>query len=110
MGAAPQGRKPSLSNAMNDSQTAAPLLRLINGGTTADQVEPGLPVSSKPKPTFKQAHVVRAVRAAQAAGLPVVATVIAPDGTIRLEHVGAPADAAPTNPFDRWEAKRARAA
>lgn len=86
------------------------MLRLVNGGTTAGQIEPRLPATSKPKVTFKQAHVVRAVRAAQAAGLPVVATVIAPDGTIRLEHVGAPADSAPTNPFDRWEAKRARAA
>ena len=95
---------------MKVSQTAAPMLRLVNGGTTAGQIEPRLADTSKPKVTFKQVHVVRAVRAAQAAGLPVVATIIAPDGTIRLEHVGAPADSLPTNPFDRWEAKRARAA
>ncbi len=86
------------------------MLRRVDGGTTAGQIEPRLRDTSNPKVTFKQAHVVRAVRAAQAVGLPVVATVIAPDGTIRLEHVGAPADSSPTNPFDRWEAKRARAA
>lgn len=56
--------------------------------------------------TFRQADLARAVRAAQAAGLPVVATVIAPDGTIRLEHAAPPADSQPRSPFDEWEAKR----
>lgn len=86
------------------------MLRLVDGGTFADQAEYRPPCTPKPKFTFKQAHFVRAVSAARAAGLPVVATVIAPDGTIRLEHVGSPANSASTNPFDAWEAKRARAA
>jgi len=106
----PQGRKPSLSLAMSDNQTAAPMLRLVDGSTFADQAGTRPTCTPKPKVTFKQVHLVRAVRAAQAAGLAVVATEVAPDGTIRLEHVGAPAESVPINPFDRWEAKRARAA
>jgi len=55
--------------------------------------------------TFKQTDVVRAVKAAQAAGLQVKATVIGPDGSIRLEHV---AEQRETNesPFEAWKAKR----
>jgi len=55
--------------------------------------------------TFKQTDVVRAVKAAQAAGLQVKATVIGPDGSIRLEHVAEPRD---TNqsPYEVWKAKR----
>ena len=68
------------------------------------------PASERVGRPLRQRDLTRGMKAAKAAGLPVVATVIAPDGTIRLEHVGAPADSAPTNPFERWEAKRARAA
>lgn len=36
--------------------------------------------------TFKQADITRAVKAVRAMGLEIVATVIGPDGSIRLEH------------------------
>jgi L-asparaginase/Glu-tRNA(Gln) amidotransferase subunit D len=96
---------------MDEIKETAPFLRVV-GADAAPVVfsQADQSVTPKHKSPFKQANLVRAVRAAQAAGLPVVATIIAPDGTIRLEHVGAPADSAPTNLFDRWEAKRARAA
>ena len=55
--------------------------------------------------TFRQADLTRAVKAARAVGLDVVATEIAPDGTIRLVHK---AGSAPdiSDPFDAWKAKR----
>jgi hypothetical protein len=53
--------------------------------------------------TFKQADLVRAVKAARAAGLSVTATQIAPDGTIRLIHTES---TAPTSSdYDRFEAE-----
>ena len=53
--------------------------------------------------TFKQADIVRAVKAARAAGLAITATQIAPDGTIRLIHT----DPAlfPSSDYDRLEAE-----
>jgi hypothetical protein len=53
--------------------------------------------------TFKQADLVRAVKAARAAGLPVTATHITPDGTIRLIHT----DSATlhSSDYDRFEAE-----
>lgn len=113
MGATAPRPKAEPSSNMSHVQEAAPNLRLIPGGR-----EP----AAQPRQThhnthgrkrqaaFKQADLLRAVRAAKAAGLPVVATVIGPDGSIRLEHIGAPSESASTNPFDAWEAKRARAA
>jgi hypothetical protein len=53
--------------------------------------------------TFKQADLVRAVKAAHAAGLAVTATQIAPDGTIRLIHTETIAP--PTSDYDRFEAE-----
>lgn len=56
--------------------------------------------------TFKQADVARAVKAAQAAGLPIRTVEVTPDGTIRVIF----ADGADSNletPFDKWKAKHA---
>jgi hypothetical protein len=53
--------------------------------------------------TFKQADLVRAVKAARAAGLPVTATQITPDGTIRLIHTERAAH--PSSDYDRFEAE-----
>lgn len=44
------------------------------------------PAVARSSSTFKQADLVRAVKAARAAGLAVTATHITPDGTIRLIH------------------------
>jgi hypothetical protein len=52
--------------------------------------------------TFRQADFVRAVKAARAAGLPVTATQITPDGTIRLIHTEN--RASPLTDYDRFEA------
>lgn len=58
---------------------------------------------ARARATFKQADLVRAVKAAHAAGLAVTATQITPDGTIRLIHT----ESAPlgTSEFDRLEAE-----
>lgn len=53
--------------------------------------------------TFKQADIVRAVKAAHAAGLAVTATQIGPDGTIRLIHTDPLA--APSSDYDRLQAE-----
>ena len=56
---------------------------------------------AKTRATFRQADVVRAVKAVQAAGLAVARTEILPDGKIVLVHnseVKAP------NAYDVWEA------
>lgn len=53
--------------------------------------------------TFKQADIVRAVKAARAAGLAVTATQIAPDGTIRLIHTENISP--PASDYDRLEAE-----
>jgi hypothetical protein len=96
---------------MDGTLEAAPVLRLVSGGVTSTGLsQADQSATRKHGSAFKQANFVRAVRAARTAGLSVVASVISPDGTIRLEHVGAPAESAPKNPFDRWEEKRARAA
>jgi hypothetical protein len=59
-------------------------------------------IVSRTPATFKQADLVRAVKAAQAAGLVVAAIKIKPDGTIELIHscsiIG------PENDYDRLEA------
>lgn len=53
--------------------------------------------------TFKRADLVRAVRAARAAGLAVTATQITPDGTIRLIH--SEGTTPPISDYDRFEAE-----
>lgn len=53
--------------------------------------------------TFKQADLVRAVKAARAAGLAVTATQITPDGTIRLFHTES--ITCPASDYDRFEAE-----
>ena len=53
--------------------------------------------------TFKQADLVRAVKAVRAAGLAVMATQIAPDGTIRLIHTETVTP--PSSDYDRFEAE-----
>ncbi len=55
--------------------------------------------------TFRQADLARAVKAARAVGLAVVATEIRSDGTIRLEHEAAPVKNS-SDPFDAWKASR----
>lgn len=50
---------------------------------------------------FKQADMVRAIKAALAAGVDVVRTEVAPDGTIRLIH--SDCSPVPTGDFDRYE-------
>lgn len=54
---------------------------------------------------WRQVDLTRAVKAARAVGLPVVATVISPDGTIRLVHREEEANNSP-DPFDDWKATR----
>ncbi|GLK67047.1 hypothetical protein GCM10008179_06850 [Hansschlegelia plantiphila] len=57
---------------------------------------------------FRQADVVRAVKAARASGLDVGGIEIAPDGRI---IVHSQAEKVPASPLDEWKAKRdARAA
>ena len=55
--------------------------------------------------TFKQADVVRAVKAARSCGLEVVRTEITADGRIVLVH-HAENNSVPLNDFDSWKAKR----
>jgi hypothetical protein len=57
------------------------------------------------KVSFREVDLRRAVKAVQAAGLPVTAIEITPDGTIRvLTSEPAPA----LSPYDQWEADQAR--
>lgn len=61
--------------------------------------------------TFKQADITRAVKAVRAMGLEIVATVIGPDGSIRLEHVGEVAKNSKEDAeaaLARWHLKHAR--
>lgn len=51
-----------------------------------------------PKSAFKQSDVTRAIRAAQAAGIPIGQVEIGPDGTIRLVPISVVDRAA--NPCD----------
>jgi hypothetical protein len=60
-----------------------------------------------PKVAFKQSDVVRAIRAAQVAGLTVSGVEIAPDGTIRV-LTGDVAAAPRLSPYDAWKAQRRR--
>lgn len=53
--------------------------------------------------TFKQADLVRAVKAARTCHLNVVRTEISPDGKIILHHCDS---AEPLNELDAWKAKR----
>lgn len=50
---------------------------------------------------FKQTDMVRAVKAALAAGLDIVRTEVLPDGTIRLIH--SDCSPVPVSDFDRFE-------
>ena len=61
-----------------------------------EQVMPRTPTK------FRQADIVRAVKAARAAGLPVTATQITPDGTIQLIH-NADVISTPASDYDRLE-------
>ena len=54
--------------------------------------------------SFKQADLMRAVKAVQACGLAVVRTEIGSDGKIVLVHEGA--GALPIAPLDQWRNKR----
>ena len=53
---------------------------------------------------FRQADIIRAIKAVRTAQVPVSGVEIAPDGTIRV--LTAPAPAAPESPFDTWRSKR----
>lgn len=60
---------------------------------------------SRSPATFKQADIVRAVKAARACGLDVVATEISRDGKITLVHSGLATPTESSNPYDLWKAK-----
>lgn len=60
------------------------------------------PIVARTPATFKQADLIRAVKAAHAAGLPVTATQITRDGTIQLFHTEK--TAFPLSDYDRFEA------
>lgn len=62
-------------------------------------------VRANPFNRFHAADVVRAVKAAHAAGLTIVSTEITTEGTIRLIH-SADEAITPTDPFEKWKAKR----
>lgn len=54
--------------------------------------------------TFKHADLVRAVKAARAAGLEVTRTEIAPDGRIVLVHKADASAQVSASPYDAWKA------
>jgi hypothetical protein len=60
---------------------------------------------SRTPATFKQADIVRAVKAARACGLDVVRTEIGPDGRIVIVHQPEKAPG-PASEFDEWKAKK----
>lgn len=53
---------------------------------------------------FRQADVVRALKACRAAQQPVAGVEITADGTIRILTSAAPSE--PASPFDSWKQKR----
>lgn len=55
--------------------------------------------------TFRQADVVRAVKAARAADVTVGAVEVTPEGIIRIV-ARLPVEQSPIDPFDTWKAKR----
>jgi hypothetical protein len=59
---------------------------------------------SRTPAAFRQADVVRALKAFRAAQEPVAGVEIAPDGTIRVLTSAAPLT--PASPFDNWKQKR----
>ncbi|MFA7263001.1 MAG: hypothetical protein WC068_08270 [Caulobacter sp.] len=60
---------------------------------------------SRAPSTFKSSDVTRALKAVQAAGLPVVRTEIGADGKITLVHE-ASVSTEQSSDFDRWKASR----
>ena len=68
----------------------------------------GLQPSSTPdkgrRPSFRNADIVRAVRAAQRAGLEVTASEFTADGAIRLSH--APPTPTSASAYDEWKERR----
>jgi hypothetical protein len=73
--------------------------RQATGTSFAQQVEQAV---ARRTATFKQADLVRAVKAARAAGLSVTATQITPDGTIKLVHTEGAMRI--SSDYDRFEA------
>jgi hypothetical protein len=61
-------------------------------------------IMARTPPTFKQADLVRALKAARASGLAVMRTEISPDGRIIIHH----SNTGPIEPEDEFEAWRAR--
>lgn len=62
-----------------------------------------------PKVTFKQCDVQRAIRAAQACGLTVTGTIIAPNGEIRvLTGDAATPQVEPPSAYDLWKEQQQR--
>lgn len=55
---------------------------------------------------WHQTDLTRALKAAKNADLPIVRTSISPDGTINIFHADAPPAPVPTDPFDKWKARR----
>ena len=54
-------------------------------------------------PTFKQAALMRAWKAAEAAGKDVVETRIGSDGSLALVHKAEARAPDPTTPYDQWK-------
>ena len=55
---------------------------------------------------FKQANLMRAVKAVRAVGLEVIETKIGRDGSISLVHKGAPVQHDADAALSRWQAKK----
>ena len=61
---------------------------------------------SRTPATFKQSDIVRALKAARAAGHDVIETKIGRDGSISLVHKGAPVQHDADAALSRWQAKK----
>lgn len=61
-------------------------------------------MAKRPAP-FKQAELTRAAKGVKAAGLPMVRTLVLPDGTFIFDH-RTEVTSEPATPFDEWKAKR----
>lgn len=60
-------------------------------------------MAKRPAP-FTQAELTRAAKGVQAAGLPMVRTLVLPDGTFIFDH-RAEVTSKPVSDFDRYEAE-----
>lgn len=61
-------------------------------------------MAKRPAP-FKQADLTRAAKAVKATGLPMVRTLVLPDGTFIFDHRTEVTSGGPVSDFDRYEAE-----